>query len=74
MKLTPGGCFYGLSFLQASKYGHAGVAVSAALILTDEEKAVNESLRKVWSDILKIEIQDETDFFETGAGSMDVVR
>ena len=33
-----------------------------------------ESLRKVWNEILKIDISDETDFFETGAGSMDVVR
>ena len=33
-----------------------------------------EELRAVWKEILKIEITDETDFFETGAGSMDVVR
>ena len=30
--------------------------------------------RLVWKDILKIDINEDTDFFETGAGSMDVVR
>ena len=44
------------------------------LELTDEESSMAESLRKVWNEILKIDISDETDFFETGAGSMDVVR
>jgi hypothetical protein len=50
------------------------VGISAALVLTDEEKAIGQALKKVWSDILKIEVEDATDFFETGAGSMDVVR
>ncbi len=60
--------------LKASKYGQSGVGSSASLVLTDEEKAMGQSLRQVWSEILKIEIQDDTDFFATGAGSMDVVR
>ncbi len=33
-----------------------------------------DQLREVWKGILKIDVTDETDFFETGAGSMDVVR
>merc|ERR1719367_804970 len=42
--------------------------------LTDEEKAMASQMRQVWNEILKIEIADDTDFFATGAGSMDVVR
>jgi len=63
-----------LKLVQAAKYGQAGLGGSAALVLTDEEKSMGQSLRQVWSEILKIEIQDDTDFFATGAGSMDVVR
>jgi formyltetrahydrofolate dehydrogenase len=33
-----------------------------------------KTLSKVWNEILKIDIADDTDFFATGAGSMDVVR
>ena len=61
-------------FLQAAKYGQAGLGSSANLVLTDEEKAMGQSLKQVWAEILKIEIKDDTDFFATGAGSMDVVR
>ena len=46
----------------------------STLELTEEESRMAEQLRAVWKEILKIEITDETDFFETGAGSMDVVR
>ena len=59
---------------QAAKYGQAGLGSSASLVLTDEEKALGQALREVWAEILKIEVQDDTDFFATGAGSMDVVR
>ena len=59
---------------QASKYGQAGLGSAAALVLTDEEKALGQALREVWGEILKIEVHDDTDFFATGAGSMDVVR
>ena len=33
-----------------------------------------ERVRKVWASILKISVEDDTDFFGAGAGSMDVVR
>lgn len=44
------------------------------LELTADEKQFIESVRNIWKAILRIEIDSETDFFESGAGSMDVVR
>lgn len=44
------------------------------LELTQEEKQFVENVRDIWKAILRIDIEDETDFFESGAGSMDVVR
>lgn len=41
---------------------------------TSTEKQLIESIRDVWESILNIDIDDETDFFAAGAGSMDVVR
>lgn len=49
-------------------------AKQAKLVFTDEERETNETVRKLWEGILKIDVDDETDFFEAGAGSMDVVR
>ena len=42
--------------------------------MTDDEKKIKESLREVWNGILKQDIDDSTDFFEAGAGSMHVVQ
>lgn len=44
------------------------------LELTDTERLVESSVRVVWESILKTTVDDETDFFASGAGSMDVVR
>ena len=45
------------------------------LVLTAEETAMQEVVRKVWSSILSGQtIEDSTDFFKSGAGSMDVTR
>ncbi|XP_075983493.1 cytosolic 10-formyltetrahydrofolate dehydrogenase [Anticarsia gemmatalis] len=44
------------------------------LELTAEEKIFVESARDIWKAILRIDIDDDTDFFTSGAGSMDVVR
>ncbi|XP_036386610.1 cytosolic 10-formyltetrahydrofolate dehydrogenase [Megalops cyprinoides] len=51
-------------------------ASSAAVELTEEEKAFAEEMRVVWKSILSNvdEIVDSTDFFKSGAASMDVVR
>lgn len=56
----------------ASKFGQADA--SESLELTDEEKEMKEKLQAAWSGILNKEIEDDTDFFKSGAGSMDVVR
>ncbi|KAI8442260.1 hypothetical protein MSG28_005830 [Choristoneura fumiferana] len=45
-----------------------------ALELTAEEKQFVESVKDVWKAILRIDIENDTDFFDSGAGSMDVVR
>ncbi|KAG7275905.1 hypothetical protein CRUP_009594 [Coryphaenoides rupestris] len=49
---------------------------SAAVELTEEEQAFAQQMRAVWQSILTnvAEIQDSTDFFKSGAASMDVVR
>ncbi|CAG9820636.1 unnamed protein product [Phaedon cochleariae] len=41
---------------------------------TSEEIKSIDAVRSIWEAILSIEIQDDTDFFASGAGSMDVVR
>uniref|UniRef100_A0AAR5Q7J5 10-formyltetrahydrofolate dehydrogenase n=1 Tax=Dendroctonus ponderosae TaxID=77166 RepID=A0AAR5Q7J5_DENPD len=41
---------------------------------TAEEKEQLEEVRDIWEAILSIDIEDDTDFFASGAGSMDVVR
>lgn len=40
----------------------------------DEEKVFIETIKNSWESILSIEIEEDTDFFASGAGSMDVVR
>lgn len=44
------------------------------LELTAEEKQFVENVRDIWKAILRVDIDDDTDFFASGAGSMDVVR
>lgn len=41
---------------------------------SEDELAKKEQLRSIWQSILKCAIEEETDFFACGAGSMDVVR
>lgn len=41
---------------------------------TEEEKKLLECVREIWENILSCDIDDDTDFFACGAGSMDVVR
>lgn len=59
--------------LQAAKYGQAAQS-SATVELSETEKEMIPILKNVWKGILNIEISDSTDFFKSGAGSMDVVR
>lgn len=41
---------------------------------TIEEKQQTDAIKEVWEAILGVDIDDDTDFFASGAGSMDVVR
>lgn len=50
------------------------VTQQAEIQYTIEEKRTQDSIKNVWESILNIEVDDETDFFASGAGSMDVVR
>ncbi|CAH0713804.1 unnamed protein product, partial [Brenthis ino] len=45
-----------------------------SLELTAEEKQFIENARIIWKAILRLDIDNDTDFFDSGAGSMDVVR
>ncbi|XP_044578164.1 cytosolic 10-formyltetrahydrofolate dehydrogenase isoform X1 [Cotesia glomerata] len=62
----------GTKTILASKYGK--VSESASIDFTDEEKINVESIRQIWKSILNVEVDNDTDFFACGAGSMDVVR
>ena len=44
------------------------------LVLTDEELGMRDNLITVWKGIINREVENDTDFFKAGAGSMDVVR
>ncbi|KAK6480593.1 cytosolic 10-formyltetrahydrofolate dehydrogenase-like [Huso huso] len=60
--------------IAASQYFKA--AESTTVELTEEERSFAEEMRVVWKGILSNveEIEDSTDFFKSGAASMDVVR
>ena len=59
--------------IPAWKWGKMGKVEK--LELTPEETAMKESVRAVWSSILSGQpVEDSTDFFKSGAGSMDVTR
>lgn len=63
----------GKKMIAACKW-YEPVAEKVVLELTDAEKTMEEALRNIWHAILKTNIEAETDFFASGAGSMDVVR
>lgn len=59
--------------IPAAKYGKKG-GNRESLQLTDDEKKMVNVLKFIWEGILNIRVEQSTDFFATGAGSMDVVR
>lgn len=59
--------------MNASKYGLT-TETSEFVELTEEEKEVTEKIKETWKAILNMEVDNNTDFFKAGAGSMDVVR
>ncbi|XP_028602504.2 mitochondrial 10-formyltetrahydrofolate dehydrogenase [Podarcis muralis] len=60
--------------IPASKYFSADEL--SAIELTEEEKEMAENIKSIWKGILSNVnvIEDTTDFFKSGASSMDVVR
>lgn len=60
--------------IPASKFGGDMESDSTSLSLTADEIEIQNKAREIWKSILNVEINDNTDFFECGAGSMDVVR
>lgn len=59
--------------INANKFGKTDAGESK-FELTPEEETMIKNLKAVWNGILNIEIEVSTDFFKSGAGSMDVVR
>lgn len=59
--------------IPASKFGKSKDK-NDSLELTQKETEMMSTLKNIWSNILNIEISNNTDFFVSGAGSMDVVR
>lgn len=60
--------------IPSSKYFSTGESTSVEL--TDDEKKMAEEIRTIWKSILSnvAAVEDTTDFFKSGAASMDVVR
>ena len=59
--------------IRAHMYGQT--ANLEKLVLTEEEEEMIEKVRASWSAILSLSnIDEHTDFFKSGAGSMDVTR
>ena len=59
--------------IPASKYGQAGQG-SELGELSPEEQSVVDQIKTIWESILNAQVEDQTDFFKSGAGSMDVTR
>lgn len=51
--------------IHASKYGQANDD-SSAIEFTEEELRTVDGLRRIWNDILKVDIEDDTNFFASG--------
>ncbi|XP_062522536.1 cytosolic 10-formyltetrahydrofolate dehydrogenase-like [Corticium candelabrum] len=59
--------------IHASKYGQSEEKID--VILTQEEKAIEATIKAIWCSILNTDsVDDDTDFFKSGGQSMDVVR
>ena len=58
--------------INASQYGADDV--SREIEFDEQEKQFVNDVRSVWMAILKTDVESDTDFFKSGAGSMDVTR
>lgn len=54
----------GTKTIHASKYGQANDSI--VVNFTEEELKTTDSLRRIWENILKIDVEDDTDFFASG--------
>lgn len=59
--------------MAASRYGKADT-IQETIEFTDEEKTLIPIVETIWKNILNMDIENNTHFFQSGAGSMDVVR
>lgn len=64
----------GRKVIAASQWFDVANQVKIEIELTPADLLTKERLRLIWKSILKTDVQDDTDFFASGAGSMDVVR
>lgn len=55
----------GTKTIHAAKYGQTSDD-SEIVEFTEEELKIADGLRRIWTDILKIDIDDDTDFFASG--------
>ncbi|XP_076756533.1 mitochondrial 10-formyltetrahydrofolate dehydrogenase [Xylocopa sonorina] len=62
----------GTRTIPAKKYGQQNE--DTVIEFTEEERKTVENLKRIWSGILNIDINEDTDFFASGGRSMDVVR
>ena len=61
--------------MKAANFGRkADQGGSLSMQLSEEELGKQELVRQIWKNILSTEVNENTDFFAAGAGSMDVVR
>lgn len=59
--------------IPASNYGQDDVKSDIG-DLSSEEQTLVDQIKAIWEAILHVDIEDTTDFFKSGAGSMDVTR
>ena len=59
--------------IPASNYGQDDVRSDIGDLSADEQALVDQ-IKAIWESILNLEVEAETDFFRSGAGSMDVTR
>ena len=59
--------------IPASNYGQDDVRSDIGELSSDEQALVGQ-IKSIWQAILNLEVEEQTDFFKSGAGSMDVTR
>lgn len=59
--------------IAASQFGKSKED-SDSLEFSQKEQEMIDILNSIWKSILSVDVTNTTDFFDSGAGSMDVVR